>query len=106
MRFKAVTVNTVGIPAMEFYFEQPSVNLAMEYMCRSIPMMRGAPVYDFDLFCVPDEGDEVAPDGTVKAPILLGRTRTSVVTRFTKAPGAGYVDSVPQSAQRALAEVE
>jgi hypothetical protein len=87
MKFKAVTVSTIGIPPMEFCFEVASVNAAMEFMCRSVPLMRGSPSYDFELFYIPEEGVDV-PMGGETAPKLIGRTKSVITTRFIKEPGA------------------
>ena len=86
MRFRAVTISTIGIPPMEFEFEQGSINAAMEFMCRSVPLMRGAPQYDFELYYVPEVGVDTAYGGEA-VPRLLGRTKSVISTRFVKEPG-------------------
>lgn len=87
LRFRAVTVATIAIPPMSFEFEQPSVNAAMEFLCRSIPMMKGAGAagYDFELFYLP-EADEGMLNGVAPTAKLVGRTETHVATRFKKNP--------------------
>lgn len=92
MKFRAVTISTIGIPPMQFEFEQSSVNAAMEFMCRSIPLMKGAPAYDFELYYVPEPGVDVA-HGEDVSPRLLGRTKSVINTRFFKEPGASMVSS-------------
>jgi hypothetical protein len=84
MRFRAVTVSTIAVPEMSFEFEAASNTAAMEYLCRSVPHMRGAPQYDFELWTVPEAG--IDEPGTL--PTLLGRTKTVVHTRFVAEKGA------------------
>lgn len=87
MRFRAVTVSTVGVPPMSFEFDATSVSAAMEFLCRSVPMMSAR--YDFELWTVPEESEDSSGSSSLedliaRHPVCLGRTRSHVTTRFVK----------------------
>lgn len=104
MRFRAVTISTIAVPPMAFEFEQPSVNAAMEFLCRSVPMMKGAGAagYDFELYYLPEPGLVEMVDAVGVLPKLVGTTKTSISTRFVKNQGF----SVPPEGQGEAKAVE